>query len=125
VTDVHIRQYIESTDDDDDDDISMVTGFHSAAPRDFVERAIEEVATLGILAKPHRYDKEVNTFFVNVKPSDLRGEYCVKTAATLIKQRIKTIVEAASSQQPPNHHGDREADADVVALSDKPAGGDV
>ena len=125
MTDVHIKQYIESTDDDDDDDVSMVTGFHSAAPRDFVERAVEEVATLGIFAKPHRYDKEVNTFFVNVKPSDLRGEYCVKTAATLIKQRIKTIVEAASSQQPPNHHGDREADADVVALSDKPAGGDV
>ena len=56
MTDVHIKQYIESTGDDDDDDVSMMTGFHSAAPRDFVERTIEEVATLGILAKPHRYD---------------------------------------------------------------------
>jgi len=62
---------------------------------------------------------------VNVKPSDNRGEYRVQIVAALIKQRIKTVMEAASSQRPPNHHGDREADADVVLLSDKPAGGDV
>lgn len=111
MADIRIKQHVRST--SDGDDVSMVTGFHSAAPRDFIERAIEEVATLGVFAKPHRYDRDVDAFFVNVQPADNRSDLRVESVSTLIKQRIKAVMEAASSQQPPNHHGDREAHAEL------------
>ena len=111
MADIRIKQHIKTT--SDGDDVSMVTSFHSAAPRDFVERAIEEVETLGVFAKPYLYDADVDAFFVTVKSTDNRGEYRVETVSTFIKQRIKAVMEAAGSQQPPNHHGDREAHAEL------------
>lgn len=107
---IHVTQHVRTT---NGVEISMLAKFESSSHPDIVELALCEVASFGVLATAPRYDQDVDTFFVKVKPSDNRSEIRVEGVSALINQQIKRITAERSSQQPPNHHGDREAHAEL------------